>query len=75
MAELRFNVFGKLVAVAVLEERLQGLLAPIREQRQRLAADRGAVLRILQQGTERARERTATTVGAVKRALGLSYFD
>jgi tryptophanyl-tRNA synthetase len=60
---------------AVLEERLQGLLAPIREQRQRLAADRGAVLRILQQGTERARERTATTVGAVKRALGLSYFD
>jgi tryptophanyl-tRNA synthetase len=60
---------------AVLEERLQGLLAPIREQRQRLAADRGAVIRILHQGTEHARERAATTMGAVKRALGLSYFD
>lgn len=60
---------------AVLEERLQALLAPIRKERQRLAADRGAVLRILQQGTERARERTASTMAAVKRALGLSYFD
>ena len=60
---------------AVLEERLQGLLAPIREQRQRLAADRGAVIRILHQGTQHARERAATTMNAVKRALGLSYFD
>jgi len=59
---------------SVLEDRLQGLLAPIRVQRQRLAADRGTVLRILCQGTEHARERAASTMGAVKRALGLSYF-
>lgn len=59
----------------LLEDRLQGLLAPIREERQRLAADRAAVLGVLRQGTERARERAASTVGAVKRALGLSYFD
>jgi tryptophanyl-tRNA synthetase len=59
---------------SVLEDRLQALLAPIRAQRQRLAADRGSVLRTLQQGTEHARERAALTVGAVKRALGLSYF-
>jgi tryptophanyl-tRNA synthetase len=59
----------------LLEDRLQGLLAPIREERQRLAADRVAVLGVLRQGTERARERAASTVGAVKRALGLSYFD
>lgn len=59
----------------LLEDRLQGLLAPIRGERERLAADRAAVLRVLRQGTERARERAASTVGAVKRALGLSYFD
>jgi hypothetical protein len=29
---------------------------------------------VLRQGTERARERAASTVAAVKRALGLSYF-
>ena len=59
---------------AVLEERLQGLLAPIRAERQRLAVDRRAVLQILCQGTECARERAASTMDAVKRALGLSYF-
>lgn len=59
----------------LLEDRLQGLLAPIRGERQRLAADRAAVLGVLRQGTERARERAASTVDAVKRALGLSYFD
>jgi tryptophanyl-tRNA synthetase len=59
----------------LLEDRLQGLLAPIRGERERLAADRAAVLGVLRQGTERARERAASTVGAVKRALGLSYFD
>jgi tryptophanyl-tRNA synthetase len=58
----------------LLEDRLQGLLAPIRGERQRLAADRAAVLGVLRQGTGRARERAASTVGAVKRALGLSYF-
>jgi tryptophanyl-tRNA synthetase len=58
----------------LLEDRLQALLAPIRGERERLAADRAAVLGVLRQGTERARERAASTVGAVKRALGLSYF-
>ena len=58
----------------LLEDRLQGMLAPIREERQRLAADRAAVLAVLRQGTDRARERAASTVGAVKRAMGLSYF-
>ena len=59
---------------SILEERLQALLAPIRERRQRLAADRGAVLQILRDGTERARERAASTMDAVRHALGLSYF-
>ena len=61
--------------LAISEDRLQGLLAPIRGERERLAADRAAVLAVLREGTDRARERAASTVGAVKRALGLSYFD
>ena len=39
------------------------------------AADRGAVLEILKQGTERARNTAAATLSEVKGALGLNYFD
>ncbi|MNR71342.1 Tryptophan--tRNA ligase 2 [compost metagenome] len=58
-----------------LNDHLQGVLEPIRRERERLAQDRGAVLAILREGTARARERAAATVGQVKRAMGLSYFD
>ena len=47
---------------AVLEERLQSLLAPIRAQRRQLQADKAAVLEVLKYGTERARERAASTM-------------
>lgn len=63
---------GDTAVKKVLEERLQALLAPIRAAREKL--DRGAVLQVLREGTDRARERAAATVGAVKRALGLAYF-
>ena len=36
--------------------------------------DRGEVITVLRQGTERAREKASTTLTAVKRALGLAYF-
>ena len=65
---------GDSVVKGILEERLQALVAPIRAERERLAADRASVMQILREGTEHARERTAATVGAVKRALGLTYF-
>lgn len=58
----------------VLEERLQSLIAPLREKRQQLAGDRRSVLEMLRHGTETARARAASTVDAVKRALGLTYF-
>ena len=58
-----------------LNDHLQGVLEPIRRERERLAQDRGAVMAILRDGTARARERAAATVGQVKRAMGLSYFD
>jgi len=62
------------VVKKVLEARLQSLIGPIREERQRLAKDRGSVIEILRRGTERARARAASTIDLVRRALGLVYF-
>ncbi|MEO8346154.1 MAG: tryptophan--tRNA ligase [Betaproteobacteria bacterium] len=60
---------------SLLDERLQAFIEPIRARRQRLALDRGEVIAILRRGTERARAKAATTSAAVKRALGLAYFE
>ena len=57
----------------LLDERLQAIIGPVRLRRQRLALDRGEVMTVLRRGTERAREKAATTMAAVKRALGLAY--
>ncbi len=57
-----------------LNEHLQALLEPIRERRERLAADRGEVLQVLKRGTYAARETAAQTLGEVRAALGLNYF-
>lgn len=53
---------------------LQALLAPMRERRAELAKDPAAVMSILKQGTERARETAAGTLSEVKSAMGLDYF-
>lgn len=58
-----------------LEERLQSVLAPIRERRFRLMADRGYLYRVLREGTEAARAMTAQTLAEVKEALGLFSLD
>ena len=57
----------------LLDERLQAIIEPIRRRRQSLALDRGEVIAVLRRGTERAREKAATTMAAVKRALGLAH--
>lgn len=57
-----------------LEERLQALIAPMRERRLRLAADPGQMIAMLKRGSDHARARASVTVGEVKRALGLFYF-
>jgi tryptophanyl-tRNA synthetase len=57
-----------------LEACLQELLAPIRRRREELSADRGQVLEILREGTERAGRVAAGTVREVKDALGLRYY-
>jgi tryptophanyl-tRNA synthetase len=58
----------------LLESRLQAVIAPIRQERVRLSVDRGAVMKLLKLGTEKAREKAASTLHDVKRALGMSYF-
>ena len=53
---------------------LQELLEPIRTRRQHFEQDRGEVLRMLKDGTDKAREVAAQTMAEVKEVLGLKYF-
>lgn len=57
-----------------LLEVLESALAPIRERRAQFAADRGEVMKILRQGTDRARAEAASTLDAVRKAMRLDYF-
>lgn len=54
-----------------LESCLQELLAPIRERRAELIADKGSLLAILKAGSEKAHQKTQQTLVQVKRGLGL----
>lgn len=56
---------------ARLEAILQDLIAPIRARRAQLSQDRGYILEVIKEGTERARERTEATKRDVVNALGL----
>lgn len=56
---------------ARLEAILQELIAPIRERRAQLSEDRGYIIEVIKDGTERARERTEATRRDVVSALGL----
>lgn len=62
----------------VVKERLRGvledLLGPIRARRADFAKDRGEVLRMLKQGTDRARDVVAKTLVEVRSAMGINYF-
>lgn len=58
----------------VLNDRLQTLLAPIRERRAALMQDKGYLMSVLRAGTEKAREQTQQTLVEVKRGLGLPVF-
>ena len=55
----------------VLEACLQELLAPIRERRANIIQDKGQLMEILRQSSQRAHEVTQQTLHAVKRGLGL----
>jgi tryptophanyl-tRNA synthetase len=73
-AHYRRGGLGDSVVKRLLNDRLQALLAPIRERRQELERDRAEVLSILRRGTMRAREVAGETLAEVKAAMGLTYF-
>ncbi|MFM2476774.1 tryptophan--tRNA ligase [Celerinatantimonas sp. MCCC 1A17872] len=56
---------------AILEECLQELIRPIREERQKLISDREYLLSVLKAGTEKARKVTDDVAIAVKNMYGL----
>ena len=63
---------GDVVLKRLLNDELQTLLAPIRARRAAYLADKGELVRVLQQGTDRARVVTGELVARVRRALGLA---
>jgi Tryptophanyl-tRNA synthetase len=73
-AHYRRGGLGDSIVKRRLNERLQALIAPIRERRLEFDRDRAGVLEILRQGTMRARETAGATLSEVKGALGLNYF-
>lgn len=70
-ARYRAGGLGDMVLKRRLEAILQELLAPIRERRAAFAADPGAVLDILRDGTERSREVVAGVLADVRRVFHL----
>ena len=58
-----------------LNEILQNELGPIRERREELAKDIGAIFEMLQKGSEKARQVAAQTLHEVKTAMGIEYFN
>ncbi|MEP1695162.1 MAG: tryptophan--tRNA ligase [Paracoccaceae bacterium] len=70
-ARYRHGGLGDGAVKARLEDILQALIAPIREEREHLSKDIGQVIEIIRSGTERARERTELTKCQVVEALGL----
>lgn len=62
---------GDRVCKNELETCLQELIAPMRERRNTFIQDKGALMAILREGSERAREVTQATLEEVKRGLGL----
>jgi tryptophanyl-tRNA synthetase len=58
----------------LLEDCLQTLLEPIRTRRAEYSADKGELMRILKEGSQRANQVTQGTLAQVKSALGLDFF-
>ncbi|MGO3567868.1 MAG: tryptophan--tRNA ligase [Serratia grimesii] len=73
-AHYRRGGLGDMKIKRLLEDCLQSLLEPIRTRRAEYMADKGELLRILQQGTQRADQISRQTLGQVKAALGLDFF-
>lgn len=65
---------GDTVVKRRLAEVLEAFLGPIRKRREDYARDPAEVLRLLKEGTERARQVTASTLAQVRKAMHLDYW-
>ena len=66
---------GDMKCKKFLNEVLQQMLEPIRVRRREFENDIPAVLDVLRQGTERARETASQTMSEVRRAMRIDYFN
>ena len=65
---------GDVIIKKRLIEVLEKLIKPIREKREALAKDPASVLKILEEGTLKARETAKETMLKVKKAVKIDYF-
>lgn len=65
---------GDVEVKGFLFEVLERFLSPIRERRAELEAHPDEVMRVLREGTERARDEVAETMRAVRKNMKLTYF-
>ncbi len=73
-AHYRRGGLGDSIVKKRLNEVLQEFLAPIRKRREEFAKDPAAVMRILFEGSAKARLTTARTLEEMKKAMCLDYF-
>jgi tryptophanyl-tRNA synthetase len=65
---------GDTVVKKRLAEVLEAFLGPIRKRREDYAKDPAEVMRLLKEGTDRARQVTASTLAQVRKAMHLDYW-
>lgn len=65
---------GDTVVKRRLAEVLEAFLGPIRKRREDYAKDPAEVMRLLKEGTDRARQVTASTLAQVRKAMHLDYW-
>ncbi|HXK35110.1 MAG TPA: tryptophan--tRNA ligase [Candidatus Paceibacterota bacterium] len=74
-ADYRQGGLGDVVIKKRLIEVLNKILAPIRERRKELEKNPKAIMKILEDGTKKAREVAKETLSEVKKAMKINYFD
>jgi tryptophanyl-tRNA synthetase len=72
-ARYRAGGLGDVAVKRVLTDALEAFLAPVRQRRAVYAADPAGVMRLLQAGTGRGRERAAETLRLVREAMHIQY--
>ena len=65
---------GDVAVKKYLIEEMDKILKPIRERREELAKDPGAIYKMLEEGSVKARKAAAETLQEVKRAMKIDYF-